>query len=339
MKKKIITLVILGMFLSTTLTSSIAMVNNDSSESEEDNEIFESEIRLEGDTEIEKPINHTKSEEIEITVKYKLNIENFAKWFFFKRRIGRMVMFGLPYIFKIIRLPKAIVNLSIIDKPSWCEAELKPNTVEFDFDNVFKENTVKLTFSINKTAPALEESGITIEAEFKYIGNGSLKSATNTTTISFLPEYLSELDINATEIKEIPPAKKTIIPINITNKGNGETILDVDVVNPPENWNISIDPKGMIIPVDNESQINLVVIPPKGFDEEIIDLTITPRSTFEDVDDKYLEGDPQSFSIILVNDGSLKVGDELGIDTTLLIIIIVVIILILIAAILLKRKK
>ena len=338
MNKKIITLVILGMFLSTTLTSSIAMAN-DSSESEEDNGIFESEIRLEGDTEIEEPIKPTESEEGEITVKYKLNIENFAKWFFFKRRIGRMVMFGLPYIFKIIRLPKAIVNLSIIDKPSWCEAELKPNTVEFDFDNVFKENTVKLTFSINETAPALEESGITIEAEFKYSGNGSLKATVNTTTISFLPEYVSELDINATEIKEIPPAKKTTIPINITNKGNGETILDVDVVDPPENWNISIDPEGMIIPVDKESQINLVVIPPKGFGEETVDLTITPRSTSEDVDDKYLEGDPQSFSITLVNDGSLEEGEGLGIDTILLIVIIVVIILILVAAILLKRKK
>jgi len=339
MNIKIITLTIIGMFLFTALASTITIAD------EESNGIFGSEISFQPDTKFEQPISPNETNNVNINVKYKINIGDFAKWFFFKRRIGRMVLFGLPYIFKFLTLPKAVINLSIIEKPSWCEAKLSTDSLEFPFNNKFEENNVELSFSINDTAPALKKNNIIIEAVFIYQGNGSLTNAYNTTTISFRPVYKSELEIDNIDTQLISPLKETIIPISITNLGNGETIADIELEgDTPIDWNISFDPKSAIIPInkgDNIKLINLIVTSPKDFENENINIKVTAKSVpVEGVNETYLQGKTYSISLNLINDGSLK-EEEFKIDTTLLIgiITIIVIVIIIIAIIILRRKK
>lgn len=341
MNKKIIITALLAILLISTISSPLTGAKTTSEEDEESNGIFGSEISIEKDKEIDEPMGPSDSEKIEITVGFKLNIGSLAERLLFNRRIGRLILFGPGFILKFIRpLPKANVTLSVEGCPEWCNTTLDPSNLTFDYDNEFIKQKTTLTISINESPPALEQANIVVKA--KYEGHWTIKAASNSTNISLLSAYKSKIEWEAETNHTIPPLKNTTIPINITNNGNGDTIVRIEIEDPPENWNISLDPEEITIPSDkddNMRQIDLVVKPPKGFDEETLNLKVTSRSTpKEGVDDEYLIGESITFGITFYNDGSLK-EEGLEVDTTILLIVIVVIILILVVAILLKRKK
>jgi len=332
MNRKIIVLTIIGMFLSTTLISTIAAAQ------------FESDIVVESEEEYKDPLE-AKSHEAKIIVKYKLNVSDLTHWFITKRRIGRMAAFGLPYIFKLVQLPAAEVNVTLSDTPDWCQAEIvEDSLLNFDFTQKgFQEQTLTVKFSFNESAPGLKLGEIDVKANFSYAGNGSLLDASNTYTLSFRPEFVSGFEVNITETMEITPKKETIIPINITNMGNGETIFKIEVDDPLEKWNVSFNPAEITIKNDedeNTKTVNLVVKSPKSFKSEMLNFTITPKSVAVDnVDEQFLEGTAKSFSITLKNDGSLDDDGIFVIDTTMLIVVLVVIVLVLVGLFILKRKK
>jgi len=346
MIKKTMSVILISLLLST-LFATCLVAAEDTIETEENGGFIESIIEFEGETVITEPVSINKDNKVDLKVRYKLDMSDLAERFFFNRRIGRAILFGSEYFFRLIALPKATVNLSIEEKSDWCTAELDKESVEFDFDNQFQEREFSITFSVNETAPAFEEDKIKIKAEFVYQGNGSLMKATNTTTIIFRPDFVSKIDINATDFESIAPLEETIIPINITNFGNGETNVLVEIVENEEdefkNWNVSLEKWDIIIPVnydDNVRQINLKVTPPENFNNKTIDLKFYTRSTpVEGIDVEDLEGLEYSFAITVENDRSLETEDEFEIDTNLLIIAIVVIVLIVGAIIFLSRRK
>lgn len=159
MSKKIMLLAILTMYISFALASPIVFADENQSSG-----LFKSEISFDVSTNLTDPINPSQKTEVGIKVKYRLDMGPFAKWFFFKRRIGRLMLFGPGYFLKIKGIPQTTVNLSIA-VPEWCTAELDYYSLKFDIDNVFTENTVKLNFTINENAEALEKGDITISAE------------------------------------------------------------------------------------------------------------------------------------------------------------------------------
>lgn len=341
MNKKIIISALLTILLTSTMLAPLTGAKTTS----EDGEIIgilESEISIEKNKEIDEPMGPLESENIKITVGFKLNINPLAKQLLFNRRIGRLILFGPGFILKLFRpLPKANITLSVDGCPDWCNATLDKSNMEIDYDNEFIKQEATLTISVNENPPALEQANIIVKA--KYAGHWTIKTASNNTNISLLSAYKSKIEWETETNQTIPPLKNTTIPINITNNGNRDTVLLIDVVDPPENWNISLDQENITIPIDeddNMRQINLVVIPPRGFNKEIINLKLTSKSTpKEGVGDEYLTGESIAFDITFYNDGSLKDEEGINIDTTILIIVIVIIILILIAAILLKRRK
>jgi len=317
---------ILVTLLTATLFSTIAAAKNSS----EENEIFgliESEISIQVDSQADKPIGPSETKEIEITVKYKLNIGPFANWFFFNRRIGRLILFGPGYILKSKQLPKATVNLSITECPDWCTAELDTAEVEFEFSNTFEEAEAKpkLKILVNEAIPALKKADIVIKGEF--LGHWTMKAVSNTTAISLISAYVSNITYEAEIEQAIPPLKNTTIPINIKNDGNGETTVEIQIEEQPENWNISLDQQNITLPINETGQINLDVIPAKGFDKGIITLKLIPESTSEeDVDDIHLEGIPVTLSITIHNDGSLKEENGISVETLIPILVVIIII-------------
>jgi hypothetical protein len=331
MNKKIILLTVIGIYLTFALSSPIILA--------EDNEgsgLFSSEIEFEGYSEIEDPISPSGSEETTFKVKLKLNISSIAKWLFFNRRIGRVIMFGFGYIFKFLgQLPKANLTLSI-EKPDWCQVELDKETVEFDYNNEFEVAEVKLKITLNETVPALEKSDIKITAN--YPGIGRIAANSNNTTISFMPKYVSNIIVEAEKELTISPLKENLVPINITNNGNGESSVSIQVSD-PENWNITLEQEEITIGVGKTKQAKMFVTPPKGFDNETIPITFIPISTVDDVDDIHRKGTNVVFGVTFYNDGILEDGDgELDLIMILIIGIIVIIVIILLTIILKKRE-
>ncbi len=341
MNKKITITVFLAILLVSAITSPITGAKTTSEEDGVLIEIFESEISIEKNKDIDEPMGSSDSNKIKITVGFKLNIGPLAKQLLFGRRIGRLILFGPQYIFKyLVELPKANVTVSVEGCPDWCNATLDNSNFEFDYNNEFVNNETTLTISVNERPPALEQADIIVKVNYE--GFWTIKPASNSTNIPLFSAYESKIEWDAETEHTIPPLKETTIPINITNNGNGDTIVNIAVLDSPENWNISLDQDNITIPIDNNDsmkQINLVVTPPKGFENKTINLKLTSRSTpKEDVDTKYLEGESITFSITFNNDGSLKEEEELPV-IEIAVVLVIVLVLIFIVIFLLKRKK
>jgi hypothetical protein len=346
-KKKIIIIALLTILLTATFSSASAAETNSSGANQSKGLIIPivgSEIGINATpSQINEPIASSGTKVVDITVKYKLDVGPLANWFLFKRRIGRFILFGFGYISKLKQTPSAEINLTV-ECPDWCTATIAPSNVNIGISNAFKEETAKVTFSIvNSSGHALELTDITVKAEFK--SNWRIKGSVNETTISFMPAYSSSISANVEMLKNkteisISPVNKTTIPIDITNYGNGDTIVNVQVENPPENWNTSTDSENITISVGETKQINLVINPDENFENETINLKLMPRSTSTaDVEDKYLQGAPVYLSINLLNGSPKK--EEGGIPGELLIVVVIVVTVLIIVAILLleKRKK
>jgi len=335
MNKKIIIIVLLAIFLMATISSTSVVAKNSSEDA--GLALVSSEISIEIDSQLDKPIATSGTKTIDITVKYRLDMDDLTARLFFNRRIGRFLLFGFGYILKTKGEPSAKIDLSV-ECPDWCTVSVEPSNVTTEISNVFKEaEPVQLTIFVNESAPALEPGDIIITAESKAIW--SIGGATNKTTISVMAAYDSALEVNATLNREISPVNETIIPINLTNNGNGETMVQVSLESYPENWNVSFDEENITIDSGEIKQVNLIVKPVKTFENETIQLKFTPVSTSdEDVSETYLQGEVVSLSLTLLNDGSLK--EENGIPGLEIVIILsIAIVAIVIIALFLKRKK
>jgi hypothetical protein len=346
-KKKIIIIALLTILLTATFSSASAIETNSSEGIQNKGliiPIIGSEISINAtSSQINEPIAPLSGTKvIDITVKYKLDVGPLANWFLFKRRMGRFILFGFGYISKLKQTPSAEINLTV-ECPDWCTATMEqPSNISIGISNVFEEETAKVTFSIvNSSGHALELNYITVKAEFK--DSWRIKGSVNETTISFMPAYLSSISTNIEMLKnktELPisPVNKTTIPINITNNGNGDSIINVSVENPPENWNISADPENITLSIGETKQINLIINPDENFENETIKLKLTPRSTSDaNVEDNYLQGTPVYRSINLLNGSPKK--ENGGFPGELLIIVVIIATVLIIAAILLLERK
>lgn len=321
MNKKLVFLTIIGTYLSFILFAPIVFA-------------ITPEISIEvDDNEIDEPIKPSVPESITFRVKFKLQMSGFQKWFNLRRRLGRMLTFGLGYLIKIRQLPTA--NLSIYtDQPNWCEVNLNEDSADYIYNNEYEEMSFALTLTIKKIAPALEKGQITISAD--YLGIGGIDATSNSTNISLMTAYISNISVDAKSSYSLTPNKENIISINVTNNGNGITNVNItDIVK--EKWNITTVSEN-IIGIGETKEILLKITPPKKFDNESISFTLEPMSTVENVDDKYRQGENVDFSTTFYNDGSLD-EDDGDIDITNVIIIAFVIIIILIILYLIFRKK
>jgi hypothetical protein len=327
--KKIILLTVIGIYFTFALSSPIILAEDNGGSG-----FFTPVIEFEDIPEFEEPIPLSASQEIEFKVKFKLNLSSLAKQIFFNRRIGRAVMFGFSYFFKFNELPKANLSLSF-EKPDWCDVELDKEKVEFEYNNEFEEAEVKGTITLNETAPALEKDDIIITAS--YPGLGRVEANSKDMIISIMPKYESNIDVEAKIYHHIPPLKETKIPINITNNGNGQSRVRIDISD-LNKWNITLDQEEITVDIGETKQVKLSVTPPEGFKNNTIPLTFIPVSTVEDVDELFLEDDNVVFDIVLIYDHSLD-NDELDFTMILTIALIIIIVIVLLAIIFKKRKK
>ena len=298
---------------------------------------FPSEIAFDvTEKEINEPIKPSESKDLTVNVKFKLDIGGLLKRFYLNRRIGRVIAFGFfnGYFFKFLSQPKANISFSI-ENPEWCQVNLSENYVELDYSTEFQEAILSVTFTLDKNAPALQKGDIKITAN--YPGEGKISETTNSTNISFMPAYVSNLTAVAKSNYTITPQKENIISINVTNNGNGESIVNVSGFE-KDNWNITPD-QDNIIDVGETKEIKIRVTPPKKFDNETFSFTLEPISSVNNIDYSYRQGKNVELSILFLNDGSLKEENNNDIDITSAIIIAFVIIIIFIIIFLLLRKK
>ncbi len=330
MSKKFVIIVLLALFLVATILSSTVLANE-----EQSTRLIwvDAEIALDASASLDAPLASGTTKSIDLTIKFKLNLGDFATRLLFNRRIGRLILFRS--LDKAI--PSATIDLTA-ECPEWCTATIEPTNITVAIDNQFNEAEATVKLTINGTAPALGEEDVTITASFSN-ANWGIRAITNSTTISFMPAYESNISVNVTEKIAIPPLNETAIPINITNNGNGQSIVNISLTTTAQHLNYSLSSTELTLAEGKTQTITLFVTPTKkDFSNLSLAFTVTPRSTSDaSVDDKYLEGKPVSFTMILANDGSLD--DEGGIPGFELALLAVALIVLVVGFIIIKRKN
>lgn len=319
MDKKIITVIILVVFITNTILSGSVYA-------------IGSIIRLKADLDnINKPLDAGDYAGVSITVNYEIDMQKSISSILKKTRIGRVLLFGFfkGYFFKMLtknNIPKAKVNLSV-ESPEWCNATLKDSILNFDLNaNSNFITTILIIKEIKPDAPALTSENITITAYSEKIGN--IKESNAEINIPIMAAYSSKIIINSEmDQYNISPINETVIPIEIKNEGNGESKISIEYKEIPYKWKLTLDRDEIILDVGQTDVVLLYVTPAKDFINDTVKLKFIPMSTSDEkkIERYYLMGDPVYLDIFLQNDGSFK--DKNGNNFPLFEIIVVVIIM------------
>jgi hypothetical protein len=259
--------------------------------------------------------------------------------------MGRLGVLLLPFFVG----RQVDIKLDIIDLSPGCSANIairKLITLVQPYGTTTSQ-IAEISVELDKDAPADESGYVKIKATIPPIKGPFglitfIDGLTQNFSIEFKPEYygLIHAEFPQGDSIEISPYTETIIPINVTNLGNGRTRVRLLIMNDLESFDITTEE--IIIDVDKNETAELVLFADHKFDEEEIEIFITPSSA--ENPGKNFFGESTFLRFTVANDGSYveEVEEPFEIDLTMLIIFLVIIVLIIVhisvAYKILKRK-
>ncbi len=208
---------------------------------------------------------------------------------------------------RLLKNRRLNINLNIVSKPDWCHATLSPSTIPITFTGERQNITVKLTITLDETAPAYKKGSIEINVSTPDIkgrfGKITLIKGFEQTfyVINVMASYLALMDINPKSgiNFKLKPYNATAIPIEITNHGNGRTKVFAEIEDVSDKWVVNIT-ESIIIEPDDSKTIYLFVKTDDKYDKAIIVLKFTPTWA----EDTAIKGKSEYISFNIENDGS-----------------------------------
>ena len=201
---------------------------------------------------------------------------NVSSWVY-KDLLGQVMLWYCTFIHKTMN-----VTIEVTEKPDFCTTNLSTSQLSFPVKEVSTVEHMTLTIAANKYAPA---EPFAVEMKFS-IGDvvGPLgfltlvKGFDFTLMMSFNVGYRPQIVVTPEyTYLETSPGTAVIDPINVTNLGNHITRIDVDFIEVPQNWTVSISPPVIEIPVNESFMMNLSITPPLNFyGIEAINVSFTP---------------------------------------------------------------
>jgi hypothetical protein len=222
----------------------------------------------------------------------------------------------------------AYVYLSIIECSPWIEAYLETDTIPMRItDQKQPAGHAILTYQGFEDIPAYTNGYIIIRAYVRRIG--LISRFEQAFTINIVSGYNPSIKYSLPRGNHytISPFKLVSIPIKLSNHGNAKTMVDVEVENTSDSFDISVDDITLGYPDGNETAY-LTITADNDFDEEKVTLKITPYST----DNPIEKGETALLNLFISNDGSHR-EFKFPIDLNTIILILTIIILILLATI------
>ena len=200
------------------------------------------------------------------------------------------VMYGVlgRLIHLLLRNKLVTMTLSIVEMPGWCTAVIAQGNLSVlmppDEDTVMMATT-QLSVMVNDQAPAFEHCPVKIQVTveprhgpFGFIP--LLQGTTQDFHVTFIVGYkpLIQPSYPQGNVIETPPLVQVKLPIGITNLGNGKTIVENEVVNHPDGWDVTL-PEQLILEVGEKKEMNLSFVAPAGFSGVAsITVSFTPHS-------------------------------------------------------------
>jgi hypothetical protein len=241
----------------------------------------------------------------------------------------------------LLKNSEIIIKLNVSTDNDWVYANIIDPLATLRVSQAGETWESTLQISVSEEAPAFTLDKVTVTATSSNLAGFlfNIEEKTEIFEVPFEIGYWGVVSYNACDGNyfEVTPYNITRIPINIKNLGNGATVVNLEVVESPENWNISIPSSIILQPFEEEEQqVFLEVLTDHTFDEE----TIQIKTTSHYLGSPNLQGTSEILTFDIINDGSYKEpsdGFEINI-VILAIILVLLIIFIMVVVIFIKRK-
>jgi hypothetical protein len=192
-----------------------------------------------------------------------------------KHRVTRGVL-G-QFLLNLYKGQQIMIDLQIVEVPSWCTATLSMGTVSMFVDpNEYDEKTTVLSLQVDDDAPAYGLGYVRIRATAKKVG--LINSFEKEFTLNFIPDYkpLIQPSLPDSNTKLIGPMDTASFRINVQNLGNARTKVKLSIVDVPDGWTAIVTDEIILEEgVGSTNTAHLVVKPPKGFGYHYEEKTIT----------------------------------------------------------------
>jgi len=178
------------------------------------------------------------------------------------------------FLFQRLFIPAQQCLITPLNTPDWAAISITPTNPFIEISNQFKTSTAILSIAVHWGAPA-QAYNLHILAETFQLGRISANSAE--LQILFCPQYIPLLEISCDQpYFTAPPNQTTYNTLEITNLGNAETLVTINVTQIP-GWSLFTDPTQLMIDVGNTKPCTVIIRPPADFHEEqAITLSFTP---------------------------------------------------------------
>lgn len=220
----------------------------------------------------------------------------------------------------------ALIDLYIVDFPSWCSATLEKNRFETPISER-EQASATMFVHINENAPAFTNGSIKVEVIVKDLG--LIKGDSQVFDLPFKPAYFPVIKTDLPEMnsKRIDPNSEATFPIEIENAGNARTKVFLKVLNVPDDWSATVTDSIILGKSKGSKNTAYLTISPSRsvgyhYDEANIVVEILPAMA-EDISFK---GKPIYANFLIQNRGLSTAGFELYVPIGIVILIIFVII-------------
>jgi len=263
--KSVKILVILGLFLISSLGMSILSVSaDDSSMALRDGGgliSFGQYIELEFDkSELNKPLTIDQPVNVPITVTYTHDVP--ASFLSFIQNLAPLMYNKL--IFGSMMAPQQQLKITISDNVDWADIYIDDPIVDIPIPEAGTSSVRKVNLVVTpyREAPAQPKS-ISVLAECDAVG--SLKANSKEHTLTFTPVYIPRIDVVCSSpIRQVGPRENVNFDIKIKNNANKNTIVKLSW-DAPEKWAPIMSPQEIYITPNGEETVVFSVTAPYDF--------------------------------------------------------------------------
>lgn len=163
-------------------------------------------------------------------------------------------------------ITNARVTLSVENPPDWAAISIANPDVYVSIDTTVQYAQTAIIITPHANAPS-EGYTLVIKAHQDPLLNGHVLAKDVETNIQFQPKAVPRINIIADQTSIwTSPKKITIIPMNVTNIGNVQTLVTAQINTSLEGWNAYVIPSQIILQIKEKQPMTLVLTPPDDFE-------------------------------------------------------------------------
>ena len=273
---------------------------------------------------------------VTVNVRYRLNVKPFVSKLLLESKIGKLLFFK-----NVDANPEMKINIKAITSDPWnCNVIGGEKTVKLNMSNEFQETSVNFKISVDPNDEPLKNVDIAFTAS-NSPGDLNIQRVEDTATAKVIYGGKVEISVFGFSLDLIKPGEESVAPMTVKNWGNIDTIVDVELENTPETWDVDFNSSSFNLEPLSSKTIQ-VKMKPKSISckDETARLKFSPRANVDlDFTDDSFYGEEQYVKIELlgtnIDDIKTNTQDTPGFDIASFAIAAMIVSLILV----LSRKK